>query len=137
MTIEMNWPAIAVAGLAAFMLGSLWFSSALFGKPWMRAMGITLNDIHDAEKPIGPALAASLASSLVMSLVMAVLLALTGIESLSGGLGIGALVFFGFNGASFFRLVFWEDRPVVLFLISAGYDLMCFMLAGGVLAIWR
>lgn len=137
MNFDINWLAAIVSGIAAFMLGSVWYSSRLFGKPWMRAMGITLNDIKDSEKPMGPALLASLASSLAMCVVMAVLLKSLGVDGWHYGVGLGALLYFGFNGASFFRLIFWEDRPVALFLISGGYDLCCFMLAGGLLVLWK
>ena len=137
MNLDINWLATVLTGIAAFMLGSLWYSSRLFGKPWMRAMGLTLNDIKDSEKPMGPALLASLASSLLMCLVMAILLKSLGTNDWQYGVGLGALVYVGFNGASFFRLIFWEDRPITLILISGGYDLCCFMLAGGLLVLWK
>ena len=137
MNFDINWLATVLTGIAAFMLGSLWYSSRLFGNPWMRAMGLTLNDIKDSGKPMGPALLASLASSLLMCLVMAILLKSLGTNDWQYGVGLGALVYVGFNGASFFRLIFWEDRPITLFLISGGYDLCCFMLAGGLLVLWK
>lgn len=36
----LNWPAIAVAALAYFALGSLWYSPLLFVKKWIAYLNI-------------------------------------------------------------------------------------------------
>ena len=38
--IDMNWIALIVAALSAFVLGALWYSNPLFGKVWGREVGV-------------------------------------------------------------------------------------------------
>ncbi len=33
---SINWLAVFVAGISAFVLGGVWYSPALFGKAWMK-----------------------------------------------------------------------------------------------------
>lgn len=40
----LNWSAIAVAALAYFALGALWYSKALFAKRWIADLKIDVND---------------------------------------------------------------------------------------------
>lgn len=37
---NLNWLAIALATVAYFMLGALWYSGLLFGKKWAALVGI-------------------------------------------------------------------------------------------------
>ena len=36
-----NWIAVIVATVAAFILGAVWYSKALFGNQWMQEVGLT------------------------------------------------------------------------------------------------
>ena len=38
---NLNWLAIIVAAVSAFILGSLWYSPLMFAKRWMKETGIT------------------------------------------------------------------------------------------------
>ena len=45
---EINvWAALAAAA-SSFLLGGLWYSPALFAKPWMRETGLTEADLRNA-----------------------------------------------------------------------------------------
>ncbi|MEQ8369941.1 MAG: DUF1761 family protein [Alphaproteobacteria bacterium] len=41
-TAGVNWLAVVVGAVAAFLLGSLWFSPMLFGKKWAAGVGVEL-----------------------------------------------------------------------------------------------
>ena len=38
---NLNWLAIIVAAVSAFILGGLWYSPLMFAKRWMKETGIT------------------------------------------------------------------------------------------------
>lgn len=133
---HINWLAVLVAAAFNVGFGALWFGG-LFSKPWMEAMGITLNDIEDVGIPQAPAYVASSLAALVLSVVTALFVDWLDLRSMWAGAGLGALAWLGFNATSFIKLVFWEDRRLKLFLIDAGYDLISFMVIGALLAGWR
>lgn len=41
-----NWLAVLVAGISAFVLGGVWYSPALFGKAWMKDNNLTTEEIR-------------------------------------------------------------------------------------------
>ena len=43
-----NWLAVTVATVTAFMLGAAWYSKALFGNTWMQAVGLTEDAVNSA-----------------------------------------------------------------------------------------
>ena len=100
---NVNWTAVIVGAVAAFALGSLWYSPKMFGAIWMKGIGITEpNKDSMAHAMISQAVATFLLSWLVgisatlNSLHMAVLIALTcGVLIKSNGLwsnkGMGAI----------------------------------------------
>jgi hypothetical protein len=43
-TTGVNWIAVAVGAVAAFVLGWLWYSPKVFGARWARGIGITIDE---------------------------------------------------------------------------------------------
>jgi len=46
-----NWMAVAVGWIAAFLLGWLWFSPGVFGKTWAKAQGVELKSARERPVP--------------------------------------------------------------------------------------
>ncbi|MEM7292641.1 MAG: DUF1761 domain-containing protein [Pseudomonadota bacterium] len=44
LTMGVNWLAVIVGAVLAFLLGWLWFSPKLFGEKWAAGVGVTLNE---------------------------------------------------------------------------------------------
>lgn len=67
---SINWLAVLVAGISAFVLGGVWYSPALFGNAWMSENRMTVEDVKkgNATKIYGIAF--------ILSLLMAVNLAM-------------------------------------------------------------
>lgn len=40
----LNWLAVVVATLLAFAVGAVWYTPALFGKAWMKSIGLKESD---------------------------------------------------------------------------------------------
>ncbi|PCI29426.1 twitching motility protein PilT [Candidatus Wolfebacteria bacterium] len=44
--VDVNWTAVIVGAIAAFALGSFWYSPKMFGKKWMKGVGLTAKDAN-------------------------------------------------------------------------------------------
>src|SRR5690554_2499038 len=67
---SINWLAVLVAGISAFVLGGVWYSPTLFGNAWMKENKMTLEEVKkgNASKIYGWAF--------ILSLLMAANLAM-------------------------------------------------------------
>ena len=45
-----NWLAVLVAGISAFVIGGIWYSPGLFGKAWMKDNNLTEEVIRKGNK---------------------------------------------------------------------------------------
>lgn len=45
-----NWLAVLAAALSSFVIGGLWFSPLLFSRAWMRAAGLTEEELKTGNK---------------------------------------------------------------------------------------
>lgn len=66
---NVNWLAVAVGTVLAFLLGWLWYSPKLFGKQWAEGIGVELGSASGM--PI-PAMIAQLAATFVLAWVVGV-----------------------------------------------------------------
>jgi hypothetical protein len=133
----LNWPAIAVAALAYFALGALWYSKALFAKRWISDLKIDVNN-PDAKKGMGMMFGGSLVLMFVQCLAIAVLanrLELIGAGWMSG-VKLGAFVACCFSATAVGVNYLYEKKPLSLWLINAGYALVGCVIAGVIICSW-
>ncbi len=116
---------IFLAALAIIVVGSAWYSRALFGKAWMRHSGIRSTDITAGEARRGYLL------SFIAALVQSVLLAL--IVDHAGEkwhmFAIGIFVVWLFIFIELFNRFIWERSSFSLVLIQAFRSLASLMAA--------
>jgi hypothetical protein len=129
---EFNILAVIAAAIATFVLGGMWYSPILFGKPWQREAGVTDEKLKSAN--MGLIFGLSLVLSLIASLVFALFLGPRPPVSL--GLGAGFAAGLCWVSASFGINYLFERRSMKLFLINAGYHTLQFTIIGLVLALW-
>lgn len=133
----LNWLAIAVAALAYFSLGALWYSKVLFAKRWIADLKIDVNS-PDAKKGMGMMFGGSLLLMFVQSLAIAIIanrLELIGAGWMSG-LKLGALTGACFCAASVGVNYLYEKKPFSLFLINAGYAIVGNIIAAIIICSW-
>jgi hypothetical protein len=127
--MTINYLAVAVAGLSAFMLGGLWYSPLLFAQSWMRLTG------QGEEKLKSGSPTSILGGAFVLSLIAAFVFAMflgpaPGVRfATSAGLAAGL----GWVAASLGILYLFERRPLGLWLINGGYVTLQFTLYGLIL----
>ena len=133
LTFDVNWIAIVVLMIVNMGLGAVWYGP-LFGKPWMAATGIKLEDIEG--KNMMPPYVVAIVNSFFMAFFMANIIAWTGTDSLGGGLLLGLFMWLGFTGFSFGVNHAFEMRSLHLWIINSGMYLVGLLIMGAVLAIW-
>ena len=137
---NVNLLSVLVGALAAMALGFLWYSPALFAKPWMREMGYDPNDkakIQEMQKSAGPAYAGSFLASLVSAFMLAKLLSVIPIDSALYGMKLGLGVWLGFVATVQLTAALFMKNSMKLFAINTGYQLVCYLILGAILAVWK
>lgn len=128
-----NWIAVLVAGVSAFILGGIWYSSKLFGAPWLAETKLTNEQINQSNK------ARTFGWAFVFSLIMAANLALflnepstTATWGAAAGFLAGIWVFSGLAITALFELKSWK-----YVFINGGYLVLALILMGLILGAWR
>ena len=138
--LGMNFGAIVVSAIVAFMLGGLWYSPILFAKPWTLAHGYDLNDkakMDEMKKGAGPKYAAAFFASLIAALVLARLFVGLGVVDVARGVKIAVVIWFGFVATVQLTGTLFGGKKIQLFFIDTGYQLVSFIIMGAILAAWR
>ena len=127
------WAVLACAALVWF-LGALWFSPALFAKPWVAAVG---RPSGERPKGVVHGMVSSLIGDIFLALVLAHFVAWAHADKFGHGAFIGFLCWLGFVAAILYPQRIYEGRSFAYFAIVAGYWLIALPIAGGILAVWR
>ena len=128
-----NWLAVAVAGISAFVLGGVWYSPALFGKVWMKENNLTIEDVKKGNK--GKIFGWSFILSLIMAVNLAMFLNDPKINLEMGiiyGLLTGIWIFCGIAIVALF-----EHRTARYIFVNGGYMLVALILMGAIIGAWR
>ncbi|MEO6252861.1 MAG: DUF1761 domain-containing protein [Ferruginibacter sp.] len=134
----LNWPAIAVAALAYFILGAAWYSKMLFAKRWIADLKIDVNN-PNAKKGMGMMFGGSLLLMFVQCLAIAILankLQIIGAGWMSG-VKLGAVTGGCFCAAAVGVNYLYEKKPLSLFLINAGYAIVGNIIAAVIICSWE
>jgi hypothetical protein len=131
--MHLNPLAIAAAAALSFLIGGVWYSPLLFARRWQQAAG--LSDEQLKSGGMGRIFGLSFVCSLVMAANLAAFL---GAKATVGfGLAAGAATGIGWVAMAFAINDLFERRPLVLWLINAGYHVVTLTLMGGLLAWWK
>jgi hypothetical protein len=137
---HLNLLAILVAAISTMVVGFLWYSPILFAKPWMREMGYDPNDkarVQEMQKSAGPAYMGSFIASLVTAFVLAMLLHEMNAQGLEFGLLVSSHVWLGFVATVQLTGVLFMKQSMKLFAINTGYQLVCYLVMGAILSVWK
>lgn len=132
MFVDLNYIAILVITVIAFVIGMLWYGP-LFGKQWMKLVGLSKNDMKG---PMAPHILGGLVSTFIMMIVVAYVISMTDTSLWWEGSFQGLVLAIGLIVTVLFGSVNWEKRPVKLFLINSFYWLVSLAIAGGVYVAW-
>jgi len=128
-----NWLAVVVSTVIAFVIGGIWYSKALFGSVWLEEVGLTEEATKSANMPI------TFAGTFILQfLAITALAVLAGAESTwQSGLQIGLLIGVFWIATAYGITYLFEQRTMRLFLINAGYNVVLFAIAGTLVGFWH
>ena len=135
-----NLWAVLVSALATMAVGFVWYSPLLFARPWTILMGYDPNDkakLADLQKRAGPSYLLSLVASLVSAAVLGKIIAVATINTPLHGMKIGFAVWLGFVTTVQLTNALFSRQPARLYAINTGYQLVCYVVMGAILAVWR
>jgi hypothetical protein len=131
--LDLNWIAIAIAFVAFFVLGALWFGPKTFFPVWAKALGKDPVDQTGGQSMalvFGlTALGALVQVVAVASVIHFVSLATEPVGA-GGGALIGLLVGVGFAAASSLSHRLFSGQGLTVWLIEVGNDVVAMTLAG-------
>jgi hypothetical protein len=137
---HINLLAVLVAAISTMVVGFLWYSPLLFAKAWMREMGYDPNDkarMEEMKKSAGLAYGGSFVASLISAFILAMLLHWLPADSWQFGASVGFHVWLGFVATVQLTGVLFMKQSMKLFAINTGYQLVCYLAMGVILAVWR
>jgi hypothetical protein len=138
---SINWLAVLVAGISAFVLGGVWYSPALFGKAWMKENKITMEEVQRGNK------AKIFGWAFILSLIMAANLAMflaepkepcpgAPVVNISWGATAGFLAgIWVFCSIAIVGL--FEHKTARYIFINGGYCVIALVLMGAIIGAWR
>jgi len=134
-----NLLSVLVAAIATMVLGFLWYSPMLFAKPWMVLMGYDPNDkagLEEMRKSAGKSYAVSFLASLLSAFVLAKIIHVSTVNTALYGMKIGFAIWLGFVATVQLTEVLFAKKPAKLYLINTGYQFVCYLAMGAILAVW-
>ncbi len=141
MEVVINYWAVLAAAAAAIVLGTLWYGP-LFGKQWMRIVGISMGEMTPAVKrSMARSYGILVVSVLVMAFVLAHLVSVAfdvaDIEGVFAAVTVAIWLWLGLIVPVTLGPVLWENRPWKYWFITGGYYLVSLVLMSVILAVWK
>jgi hypothetical protein len=137
---NLNFLAILVAALAAFFIGFLWHGP-LFGKQWIKMMGIPQKEVDAMQaKGMGamaPQMFAALVQQIIIATVVSHLANALGVVDAMGAVLLALLLWFGFIAAVQLNAVLWENRKLELYLFNMAQLLVSLVAVSLIVVLWQ
>jgi Protein of unknown function (DUF1761) len=130
--MEMNYLAIVVAVVVAFVASTVWY--IVFGAERERLLG---TEGAASERPPVWMVLVELVRSFVVAYVVAVLFGFVGVVGFIGAIGLGLLMWVGFPFVLLVGSVVWDRVPWKLAAIHAGDWLVKLLLISVIVGLWR
>jgi hypothetical protein len=134
-----NLWAVLVAAVATMVVGFLWYSPLLFAKPWMLAMGYDPDDkakIAEMQKSAGKSYAISFVASLLSAFMLGKIIDIATVDSALYGMKVGFGIWLAFVTTVQLTAKLFGNQSTKLYLINTGYQLVCYLVMGAILAMW-
>lgn len=125
--MEINYLAVALAALSAFVLGFLWYT-VIFAKPWQALIGMQSENGKVKTLNLGKLLIGSLILEIIMAFNLAAFIGKD--ASWSFGLAAGLAAGFGWVALALGVNYMFEGKSFKLWLINAGYNTVVFAVMG-------
>lgn len=137
MDAGINYLAVLVAALAAYVVGAIWYSPAGFGKIWKKLAGFTDEDMRHMPLNMQQSMVLGFLFTLLLSYVFAHFVILTGVKDVASALTLGFWSWLGFGATTLSYSWLYEGKSVKLFLFNAGHLLVALLAMSLVYGLWH
>ena len=131
--MKLNYWAVIVAAIAAFVVSSLYYSPLLLGNVWRSVDPVASVGM----KPSMCKALAELARTFLITLVLARLIAMLGTADWKSALRLALWLWFGFSALMWSGAIMWEKTPWQIAAIHSGDWLIKTVLISVILGAWR
>ena len=128
---SVNFIAVALGAVFNMILGTLWYGP-LFGNLWLKLIGKKKEEIQGSPWLYVASFAAAFAAALALALVVGAF----GYTGFFSGVLAGAVIWLGFVATVTLTFSIFEGPPLKVWLLFAAYQLVIFVVEGGVFAVW-
>lgn len=139
MDLSVNYAAVFAAMVVSMVVGFVWYSPAVLGKPWMKLRGFTDASLKKAQKEMGPLYGVSalvaLVTAYMLSHVMGLSEAYYHYPHLTTGITSAFFMWLGFVMPVQVTAIIFGDKKWGLFAIDTGYQLASILSMGIVLGL--
>jgi len=121
------------------VVGFLWYSPILFAKAWVREMGYDVNDkarMDEMKKSAGRRISVLLLP-VSCRLYLALFFHEMHVQSIEIALLVAFHVWLGFVATVQLTGVLFMKQSMKLFAINTGYQLVCYLVMGAIIASWK
>ena len=137
---ELNWLAVAVAGIAGIAIGSVWFGPKTFFPIWWKLQGKT-PDQPAGGANIGAIFGGTFLAAFIQAISLAVFIDVAfkvdpNFGVLNGGVA-GAFLGFGIGAASSLSHRLFAGQGFRVWLLEVGQDIVSLTVMGLIIAAWR
>ncbi|MEW6467925.1 MAG: DUF1761 domain-containing protein [Bacteroidota bacterium] len=133
---HLNWLAVAVSGLAYFMIGAVWFNQNVFGTAWMKGHNIS-GPTEEEKKKMPMMMLVTFLCCMVAAVCMGYFIHALGITNWMMGAKIGLIAGCGFAGVAIALNHMYTRKSLGLTIIDAGYHVAGLVVCGVILSAWH
>ncbi len=123
--------AVLVAALSGFAVGGIWYGP-LFGKSWMVASGLTMEDLQRDASPVrtyGTAFVANFIGAWVLAAVLG-----TDATPMDGAF-VGGVIGLAWVATALATIYAFERRGPLLLMINAAYQVVALAVTGAIIGL--
>ena len=135
MEVIVNWWAVLAATASSLVVGSVWYSMSVFGKPWAKLAHVDTDKNKGMFKPMATTIVVSLITAYVLTHVSYLSNQFFGNSFLQDSLTTAFWMWLGFTAARIITHDAFEGRPTKLTAITLGNELVTIMVMGLVIGL--
>lgn len=132
-TLQVNWLAVLLCGVAYMVLGSLWYSPMLFANPWMKELGLGKMGGGNGKDKLMKLMAISFVLSLFLAAMLGMMVKTMNAMTAVDGAKTGFLAWISFVAPVIGINYLYEGRSLKLYGITAGFMAITFVVMGAIL----
>ena len=135
--VRIRLSAVLAAAVAKMVIGAVWYSPKVWGAKWVAVMGWSDKELQQRQKHMWRAYGWTFAAALMAAYFLAHCVAYMQAETPVYGALVGAWVWLGFVATTSLSTYLFDGRPLALYAINQGYELVIFIIMGAILAVMR